>query len=255
MGLTMMKKNFIPIALITVLLISFCGKNRDVADNEIIDESTKTAGKSAVNKEIKKLQDSLKDAKNDFERAGIHENISLCEVEKGDIRSALKSVNTAIKYQPNLAKSHYIKGMTYLRMSRYEEAENELLTAIRLDNKLAAAHFELGNLYYKTGKLAQAIAEYNLAVKFDNKYYQAYNNISVVYSMTGRNKDAIESLNKVVELQPDFAKAYKNLGIIYDLRMKDKQKAVENYKIYLKLRPNAPERKVVKIWIAGLEGK
>ncbi|MBN2401788.1 MAG: tetratricopeptide repeat protein [Spirochaetes bacterium] len=252
-----MNKNSIPIVLICVLLMSYCGKSRDrdAIDNKIINESIKAAGEANINREIRKLEDSLKDAKDDFERASIHENISLYEVEKGNISGALKSVNAAIKYQPNLAQSHYIKGLAYLRMSRYEESENELLTAIRLDSRLPAAHFELGNLYYKIGKPAQAIAEYNLAVKFDDKHYQAYNNISVVYSMMGRNKDAIESLNKVIELQPDFAKAYKNLGIIYDLRMKDKHKAIENYRTYLRLRPNAPERKVVKIWIAGLEGK
>lgn len=250
-----MKKIIIPIALVAVLLIIFCSKSRDAADNEILNENTKLAGNANINKEIRKLQDSLKSAKNDFDRASIHENISIYEAEKGDIRSALKSVETAIKYQPNLAKSHYIKGMAFLRMSRYVEAEGELLTAVRLDEKFAAAHFELGNLYYKKAKLAQAIAEYNLAVKFDEKHYQSYNNASVVYSMTGRNKEAIDSLNKVIALQPNFAKAYKNLGIIYDLRLKDKQKAIENYKTYLKLRPNAPERKVVKIWIASLEGK
>jgi tetratricopeptide (TPR) repeat protein len=252
---TKVNKIIILIVLISSLLNLSCGKTRDAADNEMINESVKIAENSTLNREVKKLHNSLKDARNDFERATIYENISVYEAEKGDIHAALKSVNTAIKYQPNLAKAHYIKGLAYLKMSRFEEAENELLTAIQLDNMLAAAHFELGNLYYKKGKPAQAIAEYNLAVKFDDKHYQAYNNISVVYSMVGRNKEAIESLNKVIGLQPQFAKAYKNLGIIYDLRLRDKQKAAENYKTYLKLRPNAPERKVVKIWIASLEGK
>ena len=237
------------------MLVSFCSKNRDAVDKAVIKDSDKAVAKSAVNKEIKKLQDSLNDAKSDFDRAVIHENISVQQAEKGDLRGALASVNTAIKYQPNLARAHYIRGMAYLRMSRYGEAETELLNAVRLDNALAAAHFELGNLHYKKGSLAQAIAEYNLAVTNDQKHYMAYNNLSVVYSMTGRNREAIDSLNKVTELKPDFAKAYKNLGIIYDLRLRDKDKAIENYRTYLRLRPNAPERKVVKLWIAGLEGK
>ncbi len=255
MGRTRTINSFVFISLFFLLFTSSCAKNRDAADAEIIDENVKIAGNSVINKEVKKLQDSLKDAGNDYERAVIHENISARQAEKGDAREALKSANTAIKYQPNLAKAHYIKGMLFLRMSRYDEAENEILTAIQLDNKLAAAHFELGNLHYKKGRLVQAIAEYNLAVKFDDRHYQAYNNISVVYSMMGRNKEAVESLNKVIELQPGFAKAYKNLGIIYDLRIRDKLKAAENYRMYLKLRPNAPERKVVKIWIANLEGR
>ena len=253
-GKIFMKKILIAVAVALLLPLFFCTKNREKTETEIMNENAVLVEKAEVNLKIKNLESSLKSAENDFKRATIYQEISEEESKKGDISAALKNANAAVKYQPNLAKSHYMKGMAYLRLARYEESENELLTAIQLDNSLAPAHFELGNLYYKKGKSAKAVSEYLTTVKLDGKHFMAYNNLSVAYSTTGRNKEAVESLKKVTELKPGFAKAYKNLGIIYDLKLKDRRKAAENYRKYLRLRPNAPERKAVKLWIAELEG-
>jgi Flp pilus assembly protein TadD len=244
---------FIIIACAVSLSMS-CSKTRDEADNAVLQEHFTLSEKAAINQEIKKLHESLKSAKDDYERARIYENIASLEIEKGDVGGALRTVNQAIKFQPNLARAHYLRGMAYLQSNRYDEAEFELLTAIQLDDKMAAAHFELGNLHYKKGALNKAVGEYQLAVKFDKNHYQAWNNLGVIYFMLKKSKEAETALKKVSELKPGYASVYKNLGVLYDVRLGNKTDAVANYKKYLKLRPNAPERKIVKIWIAGLGG-
>ncbi len=252
-----MRNYSLPMIILTlslILLLPQCKKSQAEKDKEILNKSIELTGNASINMELKKLKEALKNAKTDFERAKIHEDISSLESEKGDIRGLLKSANEALKYQPNLARAHYLRGMAYIRMGRLDEAENELKTAIQLDERLAAAHFEMGNLYYKKGKMPPALKEYIQTVKYDDKHFQAYNNLGVIYFITGKSKEAEQALKKVAQLRPNYAKVYKNLGVLYDLKLKDPGQAIANYKKYLKLRPNAPERRVVKIWIANLGG-
>lgn len=209
--------------------------------------------KSEINSEIRKLQDQLKDAKDDYSRSQIYSQISGLYNEKGDTASTMKNAREAVKFQPNDYYSHYLLGKSYLDAGRYGESETELLTSIDLKNDFALSHYEMGNLYYKKIKYSDAISEYKKAVKLDENCYQAYNNMGVVMGLTGKGKDAVDALNRGIKIKPDFPLYYKNLGIIYDTVLKKPKDAAENYEKYLELRPDCPERKTVEAWIEILE--
>ncbi|NCU27981.1 tetratricopeptide repeat protein, partial [Candidatus Nomurabacteria bacterium] len=76
----------------------------------------------------------------------------------------------------------------------------------------------------------------------------------VISTITGDLSDAEKNLKRCLAINPDYAKAYKNLGILYDTKMKKSADAVSNYNKYLSLRPDCPERGLVKLWIAALGG-
>lgn len=240
-------------ALLIPLMVS-CKKSDAELREKALQADMALTEKSEINKEIKNLQDQLKNAADDYQRSQLYSKIAGLYGEKGDTLSTMKNAREAIKYQPNEYYSHYILGKAYLEAGRYSEAETELLTSIDLKNDFALSHFELGNAYYKKIKYSNAVSEYKLAVKLDDQCYQAYNNMGVILSLTGKGKEAIDILKKGIKIKPDFPVYYKNLGIVYDSVLKKPKDAAENYLKYLELRPDCPERKSVEAWIELLGG-
>ncbi len=245
-------KKFLILYLVIIAAASVSCKKK--TNDEILNEEFKLAQNAAVNTEIKNLKESLQNAKDDSERAKIHTNIAAIESEKGDSLSSIKSSQEAIKFKPNDYMSHYLLGKAYIESARINDAITELQTAIELNAKHAQSHFELGNAYYKKKQNAQAAAEYSLAISLDNNLFMAHNNLGVIYSFMGRAAEAEMELKTVIILKPDFATAYKNLGILYDTKLGRKQEAAANYKKYLEMMPNAPDRKYVKTWISVIGG-
>ncbi len=225
-----------------------CSKN----DAALLEKSEKIAENAAVNRELRKLKESIPKAKDDFERSEIHRKISEIESDKGDMSSAVKSARESIKYYPNQAQAYYLLGKSYLASGRLDDAETELRRAIELDGRLADAHFEIGNLNYKKKKYSEALSEYETTVKLDPRNFQAFNNMGVINYQQNRPADAEKALLRVVALRPDFTAVYKNLGIIYELKLNSPARAREYYARYLEKTPGAPDRNAVKLWIANL---
>ena len=240
-------------AFLIPLTISCKKSDAELRENALRADQAITE-QSEINKEIKKLQDQLSGAADDYQRSQLYSRIAGFYNEKGDTTSTMKNAREAIKYQPNEYFAHYILGKSYIDAGRYNESETELLTSIDLKNDFALSHFELGNVYYKKIKYVNALSEYKMAIKLDEQCYQAYNNMGVILSLTGKGRDAVDILKKGIRLKPDFPVYYKNLGIVYDSILKKPKDAAENYSKYLELRPDCPERKSVEAWIELLGG-
>ncbi|HPS58303.1 MAG TPA: tetratricopeptide repeat protein [Spirochaetota bacterium] len=241
------------IAAFLIPLMMSCKKSDAELREDAMRADQAITEQSEINKEIKKLQDQLSGAADDYQRSQIYSKIAGLYSEKGDTSSSMKNAREAIKYQPNEYYSRYLLGKAYLDAGRYNEAETELLTSIDLKNDFALSHFELGNVYYKKIKYGNAVSEYKLAIKLDEQCYQAYNNMGVIHSLTGKGRDAVDILKKGIKINPEFPVFYKNLGIVYDTVLKKPKDAAENYEKYLELRPDCPERKSVEAWIDILE--
>ncbi len=246
-------KRFLFIMLVIYLsaLLPSCSKkdNRELAEKEF-----KLSENASVNQEIKKLQESLKSASTDVEKADIYTKIAVINSEKGDISSQIKSATEAIKYQPNQYMSHYLLGKSYIGAGRFNDAVAELEISINLKSDYAPAWFELGNAQYKKFNYPGAKTSYRKAIYYDKNLIDAYNNLGVLSTLTGELKEAEKNLKTCIAINPDYATAYKNLGILYDTKMKKNADAVANYNKFLSLRPDAPERGLVKLWIAALGG-
>ena len=210
--------------------------------------------KTALNKQIADLNKSLKEAKTDFEKAGIHTNIALINSEKGNIIASMKSAEEAVRFQPNQYMSHYLLGKSYVGLGRYNDAIAALDKSIDLKKNFAPAYFELGNAYYKKFDLNSARENYRKAVRHDPELVDAYNNLGAIQIALGALAEAEKNLMTCIRIDPAYAAAYKNLGILYDTKTGNAAKAIENYGSYLRLKPDCPERNLVKMWISALKG-
>jgi len=247
----MKKILFIYLSLLVVSVFFSCSQK---SADELAREQFKLSENASVNLEIKKLRDSLEIAKTDVEKADIYTKMAVINSEKGNVKELIKTATEAIKYQPNQYMSHYLLGKSYIAAGRYNDAVSELEISIDLKNDFAPAYFELGNAQYKKFNYSAAKINYKKAIYYDKDMIDAYNNLGVLLTLSGDLKGAESNLKKCVKMNPDYAKAYKNLGILYDTKMKRGSEAVQNYKKYLSLRPDSPERGLVKLWIATLGG-
>jgi len=231
-----MKRNLI-IVLIIIISQVFAGCFKK-SQEDLATEQFKISENSSVNMEIKNLKEALKSAGTDVEKAEINTKIAVVLDEKGDVSSMIKAATEAIKFQPNQYMSHYLLG----NMS------------INFKKDFAPAWFEMGNAQYKKLNYPLAKDAYKKAISFDKNMIDAHNNMGVLSTLSGDLNGAEKYLKTCVALNPEYAMAYKNLGILYDTKMKKGPAAVENYTKYLALRPDSPDRRLVKLWIAAIGG-
>ncbi len=80
-----------------------------------------------------------------------------------------------------------------------------------------------------------------------------YYNLAVAYTQAKLYDDAIETYDKSLEIKKDNPDAYYNLGLIYKDVKQDLDRAAENFKAYLALSPDSPDREEVEGWIKKTE--
>ncbi len=247
-----MKRNLIIVLIIIISQVFVsCFKK---SPEDLATEQFKISENASVNMEIKNLKEALKSAGTDVEKAEINTKIAVVLDEKGDVSSMIKAATEAIKFQPNQYMSHYLLGKSYVAAGRYNDAIDELNMSINFKKDFAPAWFEMGNAQYKKLNYPLAKDAYKKAISFDKNMIDAHNNMGVLSTLSGDLNGAEKYLKTCVALNPEYAMAYKNLGILYDTKMKKGPAAVENYTKYLALRPDSPDRRLVKLWIAAIGG-
>lgn len=98
--------------------------------------------------------------------ASTYSNRGLLEARGGDLRSALKDHNRAVKLAPEVASVFINRANLYLRLRRFEEALNDLDEAVRLNDAVrhlafynrALLHQRLGNQEAAREDAEQAVA-------------------------------------------------------------------------------------------------
>lgn len=78
-------------------------------------------------------------------------------------------------------------------------------------------------------------------------------NLAVAYSQAGLYDQAIESYEKSLFSDSRNADAHYNLGLLYHNINQDRARAVEHYRRYLELKPDAEDKEEVLGWIENLE--
>ena len=79
----------------------------------------------------------------------------------------------------------------------------------------AEAHYLVGLAYSELGRWEEAIASYKQAIGCKPDLAEAHANLGVASSQTGRHQEALVFLNEAVRLKPDLGRAYANLGVVY----------------------------------------
>ncbi len=110
-------------------------------------------------------------AENDLFRNAFeaYNNLGWAYLLKGDLESAEKNLNLALKLNPNWCISHCNLGEVYIKQGKKEQGMASLKKATKLCPQYARPHLLLGIEYNREKKTPEACREFNAAYNADSK--------------------------------------------------------------------------------------
>lgn len=159
----------------------------------------------------------------------------------------------AIREAPDLVEAHYNLALALEHLGRRAEAETEYGAALRLDPGLEPAAINLGALLYDDKQLPAAIDVYRRALAARPQSVALRNNLGETYRAAGQAQNARREFEAILKTQPGYAPAHYGLALLYDDQLADRDRAIEHYRRYLALAPDAPDAERVRAWLRRIE--
>ena len=135
------------------------------------------------------------------------------------------------------SKFYIVRGTTYMKQSKYEQAIADFDRAIRysaVDSKNATDFMHRADAYREKGKYGLAIANLNKAIALEPKFELAYNNRADAYLILGRLQKAMADVEIALRLQPNLSFGYATRGEIHE-KMGQMRKACTDWRKARKL--------------------
>ncbi|MCC6320287.1 MAG: tetratricopeptide repeat protein [Phycisphaerales bacterium] len=155
----------------------------------------------------------------------------------GDLDKALKTVNRSLAINPNVPKSHVLKGRILIEKGRLEDARECLLEAEKLDDKNVDAQYYLGIVHEQFNQPADALTRYNRAADLDSANPQYPVAAAEMLVQMGKLDEAEQLLNGKKTVFQYNAAVRQSLGHIAQLRQ-DHAAAVRCFDEALLLAPD-----------------
>jgi len=123
----------------------------------------------------------------------------------GIYNEAEKALKSSKKYY-NDRNIYRNLGLCYMKLKRFQEAEEELKHAIYLDPKFTKAYFDLGLLYFEKGNYEKAIEQWGKILEIDPNFTENYvvlANLGIVYNKKQMPDKALEYFLEALKLAPE----------------------------------------------------
>ena len=128
--------------------------------------------------------------------------LATAHMDQREWEKAETALTRALEIKPDNPSASLALGEVYWRQKRYNDAERSLIDGLRLDEKNWHGHFTLSRLYWEKGEVMKAAP----------------------------------AIGRTLQLKPDFAEAHLVAGNIL-LRLNQQQRALVEYREYLRLAP------------------
>lgn len=132
-----------------------------------------------------------------------HYNLGNYYLERGDLKQAVASYETALKMEPRGILALVNEAMAYARMGENQKANEALEKALNVAPDNAAANFNMGLLKAEENDSKAAEKHLRAALKTDPQMAQAAYNLCVIFSKD-RLDEAVEFCSKAAEMRPDL---------------------------------------------------
>ncbi|HOK01919.1 MAG TPA: tetratricopeptide repeat protein [Spirochaetota bacterium] len=147
----------------------------------------------------------------------------------------------------------FLKAQKYFFQKKFEMAELLLQEVIKSNPENALAYSYLGDIYLKKQLYDGALNLYKKAVDLDPGNALNHFRMGQVYYFKKMGHEALESYHKALELDSKLKITYYQIGLTYLMLLRDKEKTVENWEIYIKEVPEDPQYESIKRVIALLK--
>jgi tetratricopeptide (TPR) repeat protein len=130
-------------------------------------------------------------------------------------------------------------GIIYVHSNRDQEGIKLLQSSLLKDSKQYWAHNALGIGLLNTSQYEKACLSFEDAISVRSDFIEAYFNLAKAQKSLEKYEDAVISYSKCISLNSNYADAYNNRGTIYLQNLKDLEKALSDFKNFLKIQPNS----------------
>ncbi|HEY0323244.1 MAG TPA: tetratricopeptide repeat protein [Pyrinomonadaceae bacterium] len=173
-----------------------------------------------------------------------------------DGKRAIEHLRAAISIHPDFALALNSLGVEYLKLGSVDKALEALREAVRLSPDAFVPRLNYGIAYLEKKKFAEAEANLRLALQKNDASPSAHMYLGITLISLRRYGEAEKELQRAVSLKSgeNLALAHKLLGGIYWQKGQLKE-AVDQFDIYLKLAPNAPDAEKIRATAKELRSK
>lgn len=140
---------------------------------------------------------------------------------------ALQDLDIVKKEWNDSSKVHFLEGLVYTKMRRFNDALTSFRNAVRIEPENAEILVNIGTVHYYNKDLDSARHFLNEAMKADPDEGNAYNAMAMVEVSSGDLEKASELLTRALNLHPNDAYFINNRGYIALLKG-ETEKALED---------------------------
>jgi arylsulfatase A-like enzyme/Tfp pilus assembly protein PilF len=148
--------------------------------------------------------------------SGIEEDLRRAResMDARDVRSAIRTLTSVLKRNPQNAPALSMLGLTYLNSGDYEKAKTCFQEEIRLRPEFETARLNLGTTYKRMGKPELAVQQYQSALTISPRYAEAAANLAQIYLNRDLTEEARRVLSSTLAAGGESGDLYFELGVL-----------------------------------------
>jgi tetratricopeptide (TPR) repeat protein len=133
------------------------------------------------------------------------------------------------------ARDWFDKGKSSIKDKQYNDAVYAFRKSCELQKDYDEAWYELGWCYNELEKYEDAVTSLSAALKLNSSKASYYYELGWAYDNLSKADEAIDNYSRSLVINPNYSSAYKDRAFVYYDLKKDYEKALSDYKNYIRL--------------------
>ena len=157
-------------------------------------------------------------------------------LSKKNYKEGIALLEKAALGYSNFFDAQFLLGIAHMDLKEWEKAEQSLQRAVEIKPQSAPALIYLGEVYWREKRYPDAEQTLREGLKLDQKSWHGQFTLGRLYWDMGEVAKAGGPIGMTLQLKPDLAEAHLLAGNIL-LRVNQRERALVEYREYLKLAP------------------
>ena len=171
----------------------------------------------------------------------------------GELESAVKAYKKALDLNVDLQAARYNFGSLLLENGEFEAAEDQFKTYEIMAEDEPEIRVKIGAAQLGDGRMDEAEASFQKALRHSRAYPEAWNGLGLIQLHRDLAQSAERHFKAAIEQDQNYAPAYLNQAIVAHRYFNDLPRALQHYRRYMFLEPNAPNVPEITALTAEIE--